>query len=203
MTYSPRKAWIRATVYFVACWVIAWASGALGAILNRPIFSQSTGSHLLWIILTIICTAVIVVGYGVIWPKGTLTHGRPLSWSAVLLFGLLWGLSEGLLFVSVWWLVGRFVENGWLVGIITFLILSSYKGVWHSQYWDIYVSPEHNIEEWNMPKVLYAHTPNLIVTLTHLTLFSSMGLFILWQTIALMLSAYFMHFPSPFEPETS
>jgi hypothetical protein len=57
------------------------------------------------------------------------------------------------------------------------------------------VTPEHNIVEWNGRKVLLAHTPNLIATLTYLTLHGNMGIFILLQTIALLSSTYFMHFP--------
>lgn len=197
-SYNPRSAWVRAFIYFAVCWVIAWLSGAFEVIFNQPFLTPSADITIFWLVWTAVCTVVILVGYGIIWPMGTLTHGRPLVWPAVLVFGLAWGISEGLLFVSVWLMVGRFSANGWLICIITFLILSTFKGVWHSQYWDIYVSPEHNIEAWNLRKVLLAHTPNLIVTLIHLTLFNSMGLFILWQTAALMLSTYFMHFPSPF-----
>ena len=197
-TYNVQSAWKQASLYFVACWLIAGLSGTLAAVGSRPLIPPDQSGDPFWWVWTAICTIVIGVGYGIIWPRGTLTHGRPLTPISIV-FGFMWGVSEGLLFVSVWWLIGRLATAPWLVAVITFLILSSFKGVWHSQYWDIHVSPEHNIEEWNLRKVLFTHTPNLIVTLIHLAWFDNLWLFILWQTAALTLSAYFMHFPSPFE----
>lgn len=205
--YDARTAWRRATIYFTVCWFVATGTGSLQAVWGRPLATNAQLSDPLWWIWTAVCTAVILVGYGYIWPKGTLTHGRKLNIPAVLIFGFFWGTSEGLLFITVWSIIDFIVAGTgyWsplLVGVATFLVLSTFKGIWHSQYWDIYVSPEHNIEEWNLRKVLLAHTPNLIVTLIHLNVFLSVGLFVIWQTIALMLSAYFMHFPFPSQPNS-
>ena len=145
--------------------------------------------------MVVACFVVILTGYGYVWPRGTLTYGRSLNLVAVILFGLLWGISEGVLFISVWLLLADWLPSKWLIVGLTFLILATFKGLWHSQYWDIYVSPEHNIEAWNLRKVLLAHTPNLIFTLTFLTLYGGVGFFVVWQTMALLLSTYFMHFP--------
>ena len=200
VSYQPIAAWRRAFIYFAICLLLGWWSGALSLIFREPLFTAVSSP--LYIPLTIACFAVILIGYGYVWPRGTLTHGRSLNLPMVLLFGLLWGISEGTLFVAVWLIITRWVTAQWLVILLVFLILSTFIGLWHALYWDIYVAPEHNIEEWNLRKVLFAHTPNLILTMTHLTLFQNAGLFVLWQTIALLLSTYFMHFP-PFWDEGS
>ncbi|WP_420630123.1 hypothetical protein [Candidatus Leptofilum sp.] len=186
-------------IYFAVCLLLGWWSGALQIIFSRPLITAvpSTPGY---IPLTLACFVVILVGYGYIWPKGTLTHGRSLNVLAVLLFGLLWGISEGTLFVSVWLLTSNWISAQWLVVFVSFLILPAFIGLWHALYWDIYVAPEHNIAAWNGRKVLLAHVPNLSLTLIHLTLYQNARLFVLWQTVALLLSTYFMRFP-PFWQE--
>jgi hypothetical protein len=136
------------------------------------------------------------VGYFIIWRKGTFTHGRELHLPSVLLFGLLWGLSEAQVFLSFWAILENFLSARWLVGVLAFIMISTFKGLWQSQYWDIYVSPEHNIPEWNLRKVLFAHIPNLLFTLTYLAIYENAGMFMIFQAVSIMGSAYFMHFPS-------
>ncbi|NJN79474.1 MAG: hypothetical protein HC797_02855, partial [Anaerolineales bacterium] len=89
----------------------------------------------------------------------------------------------------------KLISNVWTVVFVSFLIISTFKGIWQSQYWDIYVSPEHNIPEWNLKKVLLGHIPNLICTLSYLALFGNAFLFLSFQTTGLMICAYYMHFP--------
>ena len=190
--YHPQSAWRRALVYFAVCLFVGWWSGALAMIFGSP-WGESDAPG--FVPVVVVCFGVILVGYGYVWPKGTLTHGRSLNLASVLSFGLLWGISEGVLFVSVWLILARWLTSKWLIILLTFLTLSTFKGLWHSQYWDIYVSPEHNIEAWNLRKVLLAHTPNLVATMIFLTFYEGVGLFVLWQTMALLLSAYFMRFP--------
>ncbi len=203
LVYNPKSAWLRASVYFVVCLLIGWWTGALQAVFKTPLVTPKNLATAGFIPLTIACFAVILVGYGYIWPKGTLTHGRSLNLLSVIPFGLLWGVSEGVLFVSVWLILARWITTNWLLVLVTFLVLSTFKGMWHALYWDIYVSPEHNIDEWNIRKVLFAHVPNLLFTLTHLTLYHSAGLFVIWQVMALMLSTYFMRFPPFWETKES
>jgi hypothetical protein len=74
-------------------------------------------------------------------------------------------------------------------------VISAFLGLWHQFYWDIYVAPEHNILEWNIKKVLLAHIPNIVITLTYLSLYGNSGVFVLCQTFALVASTYFMRFP--------
>jgi hypothetical protein len=194
-TYSVELAWLRAGIYFASCWLVSWSVGALQHITSQPLATATQLQDGGWWALAALCLLIELVGYYFIWPRGTLTHGRALHWPTVIIFGLLWGLSEGQLFVSVWALAQSFTSNTLIVAIITFVVLSAFIGMWHALYWDIYVAPEHNIAEWNGRKVLFAHIPNLVVTLTFLALHGNWALMVLFQTVALFGSTYFMRFP--------
>ncbi|MBL8099298.1 MAG: hypothetical protein JNK81_08950 [Anaerolineales bacterium] len=193
--YSPRLAWIRGGIYFASCFILSVLTGVFQTLISKPITSQENLSNVYWWIFTFVCAIVIYIAYFIIWRRGTLTHGRELHKPSVLLFGLLWGLSEGQLMLSVWAIVEKFSPNIFVIGIISFLIISTFKGLWQSQYWDIHVSPEHNIPEWNLKKVLLGHIPNLIFTLTYLAMFGNALIFLLFQTTGLMICTYYMHFP--------
>lgn len=198
--YSPSRAWQRAAVYFAACWLIAAATGTLPRVWRWPPATADQLRDPRWLAFTALCLVIIVVGYGVIWPLGTATHGRPLVWAAVLPFGVLWGLSEGQLFAAVWSAAfARWGASVWTVAV-AFLVLAAFIGLWHQFYWDVAVAPLHNIEVWNARKVLLVHTPNLIATLTWLTLYRNGALFVLLQTLALLLSTIFMRFPPFWTP---
>ncbi len=79
----------------------------------------------------------------------------------------------------------------------TIVALSAFVGLWHAVYWDVHVSPTHNIIEWNIRKVLLAHNPNLILTSIYVTAWENLGLFVLLQAVALLGSTLAMPFPSP------
>jgi hypothetical protein len=201
INYNPRHAWMRAAVYFVACFAIAHFSGAFGLVLGVPLALAEDLQDICWILFTLLCIAVEIWAYVYLWPRGTLTHGRPLYWSVVLTFGVLWGLSEGLLFLSVFVLASQFIISKFLVWLVSFLVIGTFIGLWHQFYWDVYVAPEHNILEWNAKKVLFGHMPNIMITLAYLTLYESAGIFVLCQAFALAASTYFMRFP-PFWGKT-
>ena len=81
-----------------------------------------------------------------------------------------------------------------------YAIYSVFAGLWQSRFWDVYVSPVHNIESWNMRKVFVCHTPFLVLALTHLGVYGNGAIFVAWQILALMASAWAMHFPAPGDP---
>ncbi len=145
---------------------------------------------------TFAALVVVVVGYWVIWPRGTLTHGRPLNLPAVMVFGVAWGVSEGLLFLSVWAVADRWLPWGWALAV-TMLAVGAFLGLWHALYWDLKVAPEHNIEAWNLRKVLFVHVPNLAVTVPYLATYGSGAVFVGLQAIGLLGATRAMHFPSP------
>jgi hypothetical protein len=195
INYNPRQAWMRAAVYFAVCFAIAYLSGALSLVLNNPLATAENLGNTQWVVFTLLCVAIEIWGYVYWWPRGTLTHGRQLYWSVVLTFGIVWGLSEGLLFLSVFTLVSKFIASKFLVWLVSFLVIGTFIGLWHQFYWDIYVAPEHNIIEWNAKKVLFAHTPNIMITLAYLTIYENAGIFVVCQAFALIASTYFMRFP--------
>ncbi len=186
---SAEESWRRGIVYTVVC--VALGVTALVAT-SAPVLAREP-DELGWWLWTAACFVVAVVGYWVIWPLGTLSHGRPLVASATV-FGLLWGLAEGLLFVAAWLAVSSVVSSTWLAVAVTFVVLSAYLGLWHQLYWDRHVSPDHNIEEWNARKVLLVHVPNLLVTLPYLAVTGSVAVFVATQVVALVGSARAMHF---------
>ena len=60
------------------------------------------------------------------------------------------------------------------------------------------MAPPHNIESWNLRKVLVCHVPFLLLALTHLAVFDNGLLFVLWQAAAMTFAAWHMRFPPPF-----
>ncbi len=197
--HLPHRAWLIAFGYFLVCWAVAWVTGALDRVLDGPLIGEGQTGEAGWLFWGALSLIVVIVGYWYVWPMGTFTNGRPRTiWTWV--FGILWGVSEGLLLLSVQTLVDGWFDAVWVVVAVTFVVLATYIGLWHAQFWDWEVAPSHNIEAWNVPKVLLVHTPNLIVTTTFLTLYDNAALFVALQTIALVGSAVAMRFPAPLAP---
>ena len=200
--YSPKKSWIRASVYFAVCLMVSWASGVMQSLLNSPVLTDQQTGDPVWWSATLLVTAYVVFAYLYFWPKGTLKHGRPLHLGLVLIFGFLWGACQGQLVLAMFRLIeSAGLADGWNV-LILFIVYSALTAVWHSRFWDVYVSPDHNIFEWNVRKVLVAHVPFLLLSVTHLAVFDNAAIFVTWQVIALTASTYVMRFPAPGDPET-
>ena len=195
MTYDSRRAYRLAAVYFVVCWVLAIVTGVTGRLFGDPVVAEGQASSPAWVALVVAAVVVVVIAYGVIWPIGTRSHGRARHWPTVIGFGLLWGISEGQLFASFWAVVSRFVGPDWLVIAVTYLAIAAWNGPWHLKFWDVHVAPLHNIDEWNARKVLFAHTPNLLISLTILTVYENVAIFVGLQTLGLLLSTIVMRFP--------
>lgn len=195
-TYQPRLAWLRAGIYFCACLIAASLSGVLATVLQTPLASAAQLANPQWWVLAGACAAVIAVGYGLIWPMGTFTDGRRRHALLSLLYGAVWGVCQGLWFLSLWALTERSGLAVHWVAVISYLLIGGYNGLWHRFYWDIHVSPPHNYREWNARKVLLCHTPNLLLCLGLLACYGNAGLFVLLQGLALAASAYAMRFPA-------
>lgn len=165
----------RAAAYFAVCLVVA--------AVVRP--SLSFGAPVLPVAGLLVLE---VVAYGLVWPRGTYTLDRPRDWASPA-FGLTWGVTEGLLLLSLATAVG----NPW----VAFVVLSAFQGGWHAAYWDRFVAPEHNDPRWNLPKVLLCHVPNLSLSLWFLHATGAGGWFVVCQAVALTLSATAMRFPRP------
>ena len=195
-SYDSRLAWYRAGIYFCACFLVSWGTGVFKTLTRSTWITPENINSLNWLGFSLLCLIVVTIGYAYIWPKGTVTHGRPFHFWTVIGFGFLWGLSEGQLYLSFWAIAEKFSLPVIWVAIVAFTLISIFNQLWHSLYWDIHVAPEHNIIEWNIKKVFFAHIPNLVCCITYLAVTGSAGIFVLFQTWALVLSTYFMRFPS-------
>ena len=196
--HEPKLAWMRGGLYFLACFIMAWATGVFQTITTRPIVTTEQLTDPLWIAMTVLALGTICFGYLYWWPKGTVTHGRKLYPLPTLAFGILWGLSEGQLILSIYAIAETFGWSRWINAAVTYIVIGAVNGAYHALWWDIHVAPPHNIREWNAKKVLFAHTPNLLVTLTYFTMFGNAGLFVLLQTLSLASSTWVMRFPPYF-----
>ena len=134
-------------------------------------------------------------------PAGTLTHGRRLYPVTQSLFGLAWGLCSAQLTLVLWALVEDFGFARWVTALLVFFLLSGYGQIYQSGWWDIHVSPPHNIRATNAKKVLFAHMPFLLIALTHFTLFGNALLFAGFHAVALACSAVAMRFPPFWEKD--
>ncbi len=202
--YDTVAAWLRAAAYFSVCWAVAAATGTIATIAANPLVFPGQTQSWLWWLVTSVAFVIAAVGYSVVWARGTRPHGRRITWPETPLFGLAWGVSEGLLMASVWVAATRAwraaIGDGGLTDALVLatviVLLSTWIALWHALYWDRHVSPEHNVIEWNTIKVAVVHTPNVVVSTAWLTAWENLGLFVVVQTIALLGSSMAMPFPT-------
>ena len=201
--YDPQRAWLRAAVYFMFCFLVSWTAGVLPTLRSVPVVRPDQIGDPFWWLATTGLAVIILFGYGVIWRGGTVTHNRPLSLAPLLIFGITWGFATGELLLSIWSIIEKAGFGPVASATGTFLIGGSLNGLWHSKYWDVRVSPDHNVLEFNRKKILLAHFPNLIVSLLHLALFANPYVFLLGQAVALTISTLIMRFPPFWGPASA
>ena len=134
---------------------------------------------------------------------GTFSDGRSRHLVLTTLYGTLWGLCHGQVFLSIWALAEMTGLNSYWVAGITYLVLSGYNFAFHQFFWDVHVSPPHNYEAWNLRKVQFCHAPNLLLGLTALAIWGNFGLWLLLQTFCLVVSAHAMRFPAWYDDYTA
>lgn len=191
--YYPDLAWLRAGIYFCGCWLISAATGVLPTLMQG--ISPTLG--LMWGCALIAMLSFEYIAYYRVWAVGTKTLDRKKYPLAILAFGLLWGLAEGQLFLSFFALAEKLNLGPLWAAVICYFAIGAYYGPWHRFYWDFQVAPEHNIAEWNVKKVVFVHTPNIIFSLAFLVYFKDPLSFIALQCFCLIGACYTMHFPSP------
>jgi hypothetical protein len=198
--WSAPAAWCRAGIYFCGCLIFAWASGALPATLASPLIYPSQWHDMWWWLSTVIVIVFIVAAYWGYWYHNTLRFGRPLEVPAQLVFGLSWGFTTGLLFLSFWHVVLAVGENWptWLVWLVSYCLISVWQALWMDMYWDVYVSPEHDTPESIRRKVPRTHIPNMTLCLTYFAVYQNYWIFIGLQTVALLAASFGMRMPGPF-----
>jgi NAD(P)-dependent dehydrogenase (short-subunit alcohol dehydrogenase family) len=198
--YDPKAAWLRAFAYFSFAWAFAAASGTIDTLARNPLVFEDQWDDAVWVISTVVVFAVIIVGYWIVWPIGTQAHGRKIVIPDTVVFGVCWGVSEGLVYGSVWLLAHRALDDLWAgpvwVALVVIIVMSIFSGVGHATYWDVHVSPEHNIIDWNMRKVALVHNPNLVLCTIYVTWGENLGIYVMLEALALLGSTLFMPFPT-------
>jgi len=199
--HSPRLAWLRAGMFFCCALVLSTLSGVLPVLVSAPVATAGQLADPLWWGLTALGLVAVIWGYVIWWPRGTLTHGRTLHLVPSLLFGLVWGACSAQVLLSFYAIVeGLELARLWTALIVVFLF-SGYSQVYQSGWWDIHVSPPHNIRAWNARKVLFGHLPFLAITLGHFTLYGNVAIFILLHALAMACAAVAMRFPPFWAPD--
>jgi len=200
--HSPKVAWLRAWIYYCFVVLFSWVSGVLGSMFQQPLIAPGRDGDMLWAILLAICWGVTLFGYGYWWPRGTLTHGRKLYIVPTLIHGVMWGACAGLLYLSIYAMLEQFVFPGYVNGLILFGIVAVYSMNYQLGWWDIHVSPPHNLRATNNGKVAFAHQPFMIATIVFFILYGDVGMFVLLYMTAMTLSAMAMRFPPFWEEDT-
>jgi hypothetical protein len=204
-TWSAPAAWSRAGIYFCFCLLAAAASGALEATLNTPLVWPGQTADLLWWISTLVVLIFIIAAYWGYWYHSTLRFGRKLDILPQGLFGLCWGITTGLYFLSFWHLALAIGGDWplWGVWILAYMMISLWQALWMDMYWDVWVSPEHDSPESIRKKVPRTHIPNMTLCLTYFAIYQNYWIFIGLQTIALLAASYGMRMPAPWSREAT
>ncbi len=195
--YYPKLAWLRAGMYFCACYLLSYWSGALRLLVESPVAAPEQLADPGWRYFTAGYYLFIFVAYAGVWSYFTPVFERRSNRLVSATFGFLWGLSSGQLFLSLWLLVGRLGMPEWGTWLVTFLILGVYQPNWHNIYWDHYIAPEHDTPMTQKIKALGCHIPNLAIGLTCLTMHGSYLVFVSAQVIACVSAALGMRYPAP------
>jgi hypothetical protein len=197
--WSPPAAWLRAGIYFCFCLIVADLTGALAAAVASPLIYPGQLQDPWWLLSPAVVLIFIIVAYWGYWYRNTLRFGRQLDVLPQLVFGLCWGLTTGLYFLSFWHLALMLGQGWplWLVWLLAYTMISVWQALWMDMYWDVYVSPEHDSPESIRRKVPRTHIPNMTLCLTYFAVYQNYWIFIGLQTIALLAASFGMRMPAP------
>ena len=201
--YIPSLAWLRAGLYCCAAVIVSWSLGVLQSLLQAPVVTAEHWRDPLWVGCTLGYILVLGIAYLVVWPRGTFTDGRRRHPVLTTAYGLAWGLCHGQVFLCFWALAEWTGLHSFCVATIAWLLLSAYNFAYHQFFWDVHVSPPHNLAAWNQRKILFCHTPNLVLGLLWLAAWGNFGLWLLLQTGCLLASAHRMRFPAWYDDYTA
>jgi hypothetical protein len=142
--YYPKLAWMRAGLYFCACYTLSYFTGGMELILTSPVVTAAQLNNPNWVWYTLGVTVFVFAAYSGLWSYFTPVFERKTNVLISGLFGFLWGSSSGQLFLSVWILTGDLPLPAWGSAVAAFLLLAMYQPNWHNIYWDHYIAPEHD-----------------------------------------------------------
>ena len=100
--YYPKLAWMRAGMYFCACYTLSYLTGGMELILASPVVTAEQWSNPNWRIFTAGILVFMFVAYSVVWSYFTPVFERKKNVLISATFGFLWGSSSGQLFLSIW-----------------------------------------------------------------------------------------------------
>jgi hypothetical protein len=208
--YVPQAAWLRAGIYFCACYLvaIAWRTESppvFDALLSNPIATPKQIADPAWWAFVVGLTALVTVAYWGIWARYTLRFDRRLDLIPQIVFGLFWGPASGLLFLSFYHVaqaVGR-TWAPWQVWLLAYAAIGLWQWLWQDYGWDVYISPEHD-SPWSIKiKVIATHIPNITACLIFFALYKNYALFVALQTWALVGASVAMRMPAPWSREVT
>jgi hypothetical protein len=201
MVHSPPMAWLRAGIY--CCFVItfSWVTGVFKVVAQSPLVTSEQAADPVWNAAFAGCCIVVIWAYVYWWPRGTLTHGRKLYLLPTIFYGLAWGTCVALLMLSLYSILEIFQFPGLVNAILLVVIFGIYNMNYQLGWWDIHVSPPHNIRATNNGKVLLAHNPFLISTLAFLIVYGNAGIFVLLGAAAMCASSIALRVPPFWEKD--
>jgi hypothetical protein len=197
--YVPRASWLRAGIYFCACYLISIATGTFKAMLSNPIATPEQIADPAWWAWVAGLVVHVTVAYWVIWARYTLRFERRLDLVPQIAFGLLWGPASGLLFLSAYRVaqaVGR-AWAAWQVWLLAYAAIGIWQWLWQDYGWDVYISPEHDSPWSIVVKTLVTHIPNITACLTFYALYGNHAVFVALQTWSLVGASIAMRMPAP------
>ena len=201
--FVPKAAWLRAGIYFCACYLVAIGSGVFGALMSRPVATSEQMAERAWWLWVVGLIVLVTVAYWVIWARYTLRFERRLDVLPQAVFGLLWGLASGTLFLTFYHIAGTVGGTwaAWQVWLLAYGLIAIWQWIWQDYYWDVYISPEHD-SPWSIKiKVIATHIPNITACLIFFALYESYAIFVASQMWALLGASLAMRMPSPWSRE--
>ena len=136
MVYSPPMAWLRAGLYFLLRADLQLGPPAsFKTIVSTPLATPEQLDNPMWIGFLVLCLVVVAWSYAYWWPKGTLTHGRKLYLVPTVLYGLAWGASAGLLFMSIYSIIEVFQFPRLVNALLFVAVLSVYNMNYQLGWW--------------------------------------------------------------------
>ena len=114
------------------------------------------------------------------------------------MFEIIWGISTGLFFSSIFLMITRVVRKPFISYILVFFVKGAWQAFTHMYVWDVFVLPEHDTPQSISYKVGACHTPFAAISL--LALYNiGITFYIFLQVIALVAASINMRFPCYFE----
>lgn len=203
--FVPKAAWLRAGIYFCACYLAAIATGGFDALLSNPVATAEQLAEMAWWLWIGGLILLVTIAYWGIWARYTLRFDRLRDVIPQTGFGLLWGAASGVLFLTFYHLAQAIGSTWatWQVWLLAYVLIAIWQWIWQDYYWDVYISPEHD-SPWSIKiKVVATHIPNITACLIFFALYENVAIFVALQTWALLGASLAMRMPAPWSREVT